>query len=135
MVLTLAGINWLAVIVAAILNMALGALWYSRLLFGNLWMKAIGKSMDELGGAATGYIVTFIGSLVAAFVLALLVNSLGIATWSGGLLIGAVVSVGFVATATLASGVFNEISMTVWGIFAGYSLVSMALQGALLGLW
>ena len=31
-----------AIIVAAVAGMAIGALWYSPILFGNAWLKAIG---------------------------------------------------------------------------------------------
>lgn len=35
-------IHWLAVLAAATATMVLGALWYSPLLFGKLWVKAHG---------------------------------------------------------------------------------------------
>ena len=38
-------INYIAVLVSAVIGMAIGALWYSPLLFGKIWMKL----RDELG--------------------------------------------------------------------------------------
>ena len=41
--------NYLAIIIAGILNMAIGAAWYSPMLFAKPWMKAMGfdqKAMD-----------------------------------------------------------------------------------------
>ena len=41
-------VNYLAVLVAAIVNMVVGALWYSPLLFGKAWMKLTGFNKKQL---------------------------------------------------------------------------------------
>lgn len=41
------GINYLAVIVATVLSMVLGMLWYSPMLFGKAWMKEMGISEED----------------------------------------------------------------------------------------
>ena len=41
-------INYIAVIVAAVIAFAIGGLWYSPLLFANLWVKAHGYSEERL---------------------------------------------------------------------------------------
>ncbi len=38
------GLNLVAVLVAAIVSMVIGAAWYSPALFANQWMGYIGKS-------------------------------------------------------------------------------------------
>lgn len=40
-------INEVAVLVAAIVAAAVGSIWYSPLLFGSLWMKSIGLTLEE----------------------------------------------------------------------------------------
>lgn len=40
-------INELSVLVAAIVAAAVGSIWYSPLLFGALWMKSIGFTLEE----------------------------------------------------------------------------------------
>jgi len=40
-------INLLPVIVAAVINMALGMLWYSPFVLGRLWIKSMGKTPEE----------------------------------------------------------------------------------------
>ncbi|NBC66602.1 MAG: DUF1761 family protein, partial [Bacteroidetes bacterium] len=35
----LASLNWLSIIAATVVYFILGALWYSPVLFGNIWMK------------------------------------------------------------------------------------------------
>lgn len=44
-------IHWLAVLAAATATMVLGALWYSPLLFGKLWVKLSASPALEAGGA------------------------------------------------------------------------------------
>ncbi|MFZ2253046.1 MAG: DUF1761 domain-containing protein [Minisyncoccia bacterium] len=40
-------INELSVLVAAVVAAAVGSIWYSPLLFGTVWMKSIGFTMEE----------------------------------------------------------------------------------------
>ena len=57
--------NWLAIILAAVATMIVGALWYSPILFGKLWMKLSGMGGDkdaEMKKKVTqAYIIGFIG--------------------------------------------------------------------------
>ena len=52
-------VNLLAVLVSGVAAMVIGALWYSPLLFGKLWMNGMGfteakmKEMKEKGMAAS----------------------------------------------------------------------------------
>jgi hypothetical protein len=41
-------INYLAVLVAALVSMVIGGLWYSPLLFGNIWMKLSGITQKDV---------------------------------------------------------------------------------------
>ena len=40
----LSQISILAIILAVVANMIIGALWYSPVLFANVWMKSLGKT-------------------------------------------------------------------------------------------
>jgi len=42
-------VSLLGAVVGAAAAMAIGALWYSPVLFGNRWQALIGKSPDEIG--------------------------------------------------------------------------------------
>jgi hypothetical protein len=41
------GVNWLGVIVATVVNMALGFAWYSRQVFGTHWAKLAGVNIEH----------------------------------------------------------------------------------------
>lgn len=136
MSLPLGEVNYLAVLVGAIINMAVGFVWYSRPVFGNLWMRLAGISEEQVeAGPGPAYILTFVASLVTALVLALLIITLDAGTFIEGLLAGVLVAVGFVATSNLATSVFNETHLGVWGIYAGYQVVTLAIVGGVLAIW
>ena len=46
-------VNWLAVLVAAIVNMVVGFLWYGPL-FSGLFLRLIGKCEEEIEGSPVG---------------------------------------------------------------------------------
>src|SRR5438445_10287454 len=74
-----ANINVLAVLVAAVLTMVLGAVWYSPVLFAKQGMDAHGYTPEKLEemkkrGVVRTYAVSFLCYLVMAYVLGLLVK-------------------------------------------------------------
>jgi hypothetical protein len=64
-------LNWLAVLVAIVANMIVGALWYGPL-FGKQWMKEEGLTMGDIegGNMAGPYGVAVLNSFLMAFILA-----------------------------------------------------------------
>jgi hypothetical protein len=128
------GVNWLAVIVAAVAGIIVGFVWYAPPVFGRRWARASGI---ELPGPGQVQPMTYIGGVVSAavtaYVLAVLIDGLGAATPADGAVVGAVVWLGFVAT-WLASGVFFERRSTEWwAINAGQAIVSLVVMGAIIG--
>ena len=61
-------INFLAVLVAALIPLIVGMLWYNKVLFGNAWMKAAEMTEDRMKGANMGLIfgLTYLFSFFAA---------------------------------------------------------------------
>lgn len=130
-----ANVNILAVIVGAVINMALGFLWYSKALFGKQWMAAMGKTEDQLGSPGPGYALTTLGAIVSSFTLALIVNAAGSASLLEGALTGLTVAIGLIATAFAAEYIFADRGMKLYLINAGYHVVAFTLVGALFGVW
>ena len=67
-------INYLAVLLCGIVSMVLGFVWYGAL-FGKTWVRLSGMNPNELTeakkrGMMVGYLLSFVGSLVMADVLA-----------------------------------------------------------------
>jgi hypothetical protein len=129
-----AQVNWIAIVLGAVFSMLLGFLWYGPL-FGRLWLRSIGKKEEELSGNPGMYVFAFLGALVSAYVLAVLIGALGITVWWRGVVLGAVVSVGIGSMAALVNGIFHRISAVAWLLFALYQLVLNAVEGLVFAVW
>jgi surface polysaccharide O-acyltransferase-like enzyme len=134
-----AGLNYLAVLVAAILNMLIGAVWYSQSLFGKSWMELAGLKPDDaqkrMAGMQRAYSLMFVASLLIAYALARVIWYAKVESAGGGALIGLLAWIGFVATTHGANYLFEGKPLRLYGINTGYSLVSFLVMGALLGAW
>jgi len=128
-------LNWLAILVAAFVPMLLGALWYSPVLFARPWMRAVGRSAEELTGASLGYALSAVGAIVTSYVLARVVKWAQVDDLLNGALVGILAWLGFVATVLAVTTYFGGRSRTLWAIDAGYHLVSLRIMGAILGAW
>lgn len=133
-------VNYLAVLVAGIVPMIVGFLWYSQVLFANQWMKALGKSKEQVQKEAKEkgpwmYIWTFFAALLTVWVLAIVMKTLDVKTVSEGLQTGLLVWFGFVMTTQIPEAVFNGTKKDVVMIYVGYQLVCFLINGALLAWW
>ncbi|MEZ4417197.1 MAG: DUF1761 domain-containing protein [Gemmatimonadota bacterium] len=131
--------NYLAVVVAAMVPIVIGALWYSPLMFGEVWARAHGFSEDrllEIGrhGART-VAVSFVCYLVMAVVLSRLISTLGLSSASGGALLGLLLWLGFLATMGLTAFLFSDKPILTYLLDAAYQLMYAAAMGALLASW
>jgi hypothetical protein len=133
-------INYLAVLVGGIINMALGMLWYSPVLFGKQWMALSGRTPADMEAAKqkgmTGsYIVAFIGALVMAYVLSYIVDYAHAETIVEGAQAGFWSWLGFIATTQLGIVLWEGKPKSLYMINAGYYLVSLLIMGAILAIW
>ncbi|MCI0619812.1 DUF1761 domain-containing protein [Candidatus Wolfebacteria bacterium] len=132
-------INYLAVLVAGIVAMGIGSLWYGPL-FGKPWMALMGITPLQMDagkkkGMMKSYIIGFIGALVTAFTLAYLISSLGVAGVTGGLTLGFLVWLGFFVTTKLGSVLWEMRPWKLYFLNIGYDLVNLLVMGIILAVW
>jgi hypothetical protein len=139
--LEFSGINFWAVLVAWIINVVVGSVWYSPVGFGRRWSKLSGVNMmkipkDEANRAIAAVAVA---SFVQALVLAVVLHSLHVATSStpltNGLVTGLVLWFGLVAATTVGNNLYMRKSWKFWWLNASFFLVVMAVNSVLLTLW
>jgi len=122
-------INYWAVLVAGIVAMVIGFLWYGPI-FGKSWMKLMGMNAESMKGKKNGmggkYLVMFIGTLIAACVLA---------DWVDGVQGGFWVWLGFYATQQIGSVLWEGRSTKLFTLNTLHSLVSLVVVGAILASW
>ena len=126
--------NWVAIIIAVVVNMALGALWFSPLLFVKPWMAMrVDKTPPSGTASPMLYAITAVGALVSAITLDWIIGLAGARTLLGGAIIGLYAGLGFVAPAILSDNLFNERPFKLYLIVAGFPVVGLLVMGAILG--
>jgi Protein of unknown function (DUF1761) len=130
----LAEIHYLAVLVAALLGFVIGGLWYGPL-FQKPWMAATGMTKEK--GAQASMPITFgstyVLNVVMGIGLALLIGNHG--GVYNGLHTGVMVGFFFVATAVGIIYLFEQRSLKLFFINAGYQIINLAAMGAVIGAW
>jgi hypothetical protein len=64
-------INYVGVLAATVVSMAVGFVWYAKPVFGNMWMKMVGLSeKDQQKGAMGAIVQALIAGFLTAYVLA-----------------------------------------------------------------
>jgi Protein of unknown function (DUF1761) len=135
----LSTIHWLPVIVSAIAVFAIGALWYSPMLFGKAWVKAHGHTQERIAAMRAdmgrSYGVSFLCYVVMAATMAILIIRMEVIYVRGGVKLGALIGVGFAATIGLTANMYSEKRLAAWLIDAGYQIVYLMVMGAILVAW
>jgi len=129
-------INLWAVLVAALSGFAVGALWYGPL-FGRQWMSVSGVTVEDVKNASFPriYGVTFLMSLVSAYVLAHIVSQYDADTVKEGAQAGGWLWLGFILTVQVTDALFNRGNMRLVSIDAGYRLIWLVVMGVILAVW
>jgi Protein of unknown function (DUF1761) len=129
--------NHWAILVSAVIQWLLGAVWYSPALFAKPWMAALGITPDPTKKKTmiVGMIMSLIGSLVLSFVLLHVILWSGAGTWGTGALVGFILWLGFIASPTAAQNIYEGRPFRLFAINTGYWLVGMLITGALLAVW
>ena len=129
-------INWLAIIVLAIGRNALGALWFSPILFGAAYCRMNGISPQRMGeGMPRAIVGELLGNLIAGTVLAVAIKAAHAAGFMGGVQIGAMAWLGFVATTSMADVTWAKRPFALWLVNNGVHLIGLTLMGAVLTVW
>lgn len=140
MALPVVNIDEIAIVVAALAVMVLGALWYSPLLFGRIWAKLSDineKKMAAMkrGNVIRSYVFSCIGTIlmlyvVAHFILYLdvegIVESFQFAFW---------LWVGLVAPTHLGIVLWEGKPLALYLLNTGYYLVALLIGSSILAAW
>lgn len=141
MTLDLAGINWLAVIVATAIYFALGAVWFApQTPIGRAWVSASGYQSPTSGAASSSlfYFVPAATTFVLVVATALIAGATGTDTLAEGVVLGLVVGIGYAATIVLTTAAFefSKPRQWTWGIIdASYHVVGLLIAAVIVALW
>jgi uncharacterized protein DUF1761 len=133
-----AGLNYVAVVVAAIGAFAFGAAYYGIL--GKSWMAALGKTQAELKGpdgkmSPFPFILSFVAELVMAWALAGVLGHLGPGqvTVTNGAISAFFLWVGFVVTTIAVNNAYARRKLALTAIDSLHWLGVLIVQGLIIG--
>lgn len=126
-------VNWLAVVIAAVVAWLFGAAWYMGL--SKPWIRAARIDLTTAKKSPLPFVISFIAELVMALVTALIVGALtgGEPTLIAGLVFGFVLWLGFVATTITANHRYQNFGWDLTIIDSGHWLGVLLIIGAVIG--
>ena len=129
-------VNWLAILVAGISSFVVGGIWYSPGLFGKAWMKDNNFTEESIKKGNKGKIFgfTFIFSLLMAANLGMFLNDPTKIDLSMGAFYGFLAGI----WTFCAIAIHSLFELKPWRLIlinGFYSVVSLTLMGAIIGVW
>jgi hypothetical protein len=126
-----AGMNYLAILIAAVAAFAWGAAYYTTL--SKQWQAAAGQTQPNR--SATPFIITFVAELVMAFVLSGAIGHLGPGQVSvkNGIISGVILWAGFIVPTIFVSNAYPGRKYRLSVIDSIHWLGVVVIQGAIIG--
>jgi hypothetical protein len=133
-------VNWLALIIGALVYFALGAVWFTPVLFARPWQRAIGwdesRATPEMNPMS--YALPAVLYVIVAIATAMLAVATGSNSIGEGLLLGLVIGIGYAVTLTGVEAVFDPNKPQPWVWFAitgAYHLIGFVIVAVLVSIW
>lgn len=128
-------VNWLAIVLATVASMALGAAWYGVL--SKQWLEASGRRREDIDPKDfMPYVWSVLVQLVMAYFLAVLTPALtGAMSIQNGLTVAFLMWLGFVLTSMVLNHRYQGRPWSLTIIDGGYILALLLVQGVVLGLF
>jgi len=137
MTIEIANVNYLTVLIATVIYFFIGILWYT-VFFGKRWKRAMNlKKIDmerekNRGGMWRPYVANFLSNLVLVYVLAVFVRATEVVTILGGMYIALLIWLGFVATISIGTILWEGKPLELYLINNAYHLVALNVAAILL---
>lgn len=124
-------LNYWLVLLAAVLSMAAGFIWYNDRVFGTIWRKENGitkqQQMKSSDNMAPMMLQSFVLNLIMQSVLIAVLIASGTATISDSVALAIVLGFAFSLIALADNNLYLRRSMTLTGIDGGFRILSMVI--------
>jgi hypothetical protein len=131
-------VNWLAVLVATLAYFMLGALWYSKILFGAKWASLVKLDMNNpdlkkgMGKMMAG---SFVLMLIVCTGLALLIVKFDFIGLGAGIRMGMLTGLCFATTAVSITYIYENKPSGLYLITNGYHVLGHVIAAIIIVLW
>jgi hypothetical protein len=127
------------ILIASIVSMIVGMLWYAPFAFGKVWAKLKGlhfHNKEDMRAYQRSMMGAYIGAFVAAFLTSwTLLGIMGIKNMHGALLLATILWSGLILPATFTAALFDKKDFKLWAIDIGCAYVSMVATTIVLRLF
>ena len=117
--------SFIALIVATLFNMILGALWYHPRFLGGPWVDAQGFREDALKPTPLSYLGTFLVALLMSWVIGIFVQSLDVITIAQALQLGFFIWLGFIVSTHFSGIIWAKKPFEAYLIDISFYLLSI----------
>src|SRR5262245_21153617 len=135
----LSHVNWLALLVATLAYFILGAIWYSKAMFGAKWAQLVMLDVnnpDLRKGMAVMMISTFVLILVVCFSLEILIIKFNFEKEVlYGIKLGLLTGLGFATAAVSINYVYENKPANLYLINNGYHVLGHIIAASILVIW
>lgn len=131
-------INWLALLVATLAYFMLGAIWYSKAVFGKKWIELVKLDMNDPNlkkGMGKMMAATFFLVLITCLGLALLIVKFDFVGFFASIKLGLLTGICFATTAVSINYVYENKPAGLYFINNGYHVFGHVLAAVILVLW
>lgn len=131
--LDFASLNFIAILLAGIAKFVIGGLWFSPLLFGNLWLTETGLKKEELGSPRNAMLTSLAICILVSFSFAILLQMLALDLRSA-IAVGIIVALGITSAQMGLSFPFEGRSLKLFLIYATQCVAEFAAVVLILSL-
>lgn len=133
-------VNFWPILVASVVAFAIGALWYSPVLFGRMWMSLKNlseKDISESSGKSmwSYYLIQLVATIVLYFVMGFVIAATGSQGAADGLFIAFILWLGFSVTNAVSEMLWNKAPLKLVLIGQANMLLTWLIGGAIIGAW
>ncbi|HZX20709.1 MAG TPA: DUF1761 domain-containing protein [archaeon] len=127
-------VNIVSVIAAGVAAMVIGFIWYGPL-FGKKWLSLMGmkeSTMDNKKKMPMMALAGLVAAIITAWILAAFMQAAYVVTLDGALMVAFFVWLGFQATITIGSVLWEGKSVSLFVLNAAHQLVSLLVMATVL---
>ena len=130
------GVNWTAVIFAAMVATVIGFAYYSPSPRADRWLAYLRLTREQVGRPMPpGIAMGALASVLNAWVLAVLALNLGATGVFSGIVLGFLCWLGFTATITTAMVAFFRGPWSLWALHNTHYLIVQIVMGTIVTVW
>lgn len=133
-----ADFNWLAIILGTLGYFALGALWYSKVLFANKWLgytKIDPTNPEAKKGMGPIMLMSFIWMFITCIGIAILSSRLDLDVWQSGVKLGLLTGICFGMAAMSISYLYEKRPVGLHLINGGFTVIGNIIAAVIICCW